>query len=41
MSQIWIGVVFIKNNSKEDLVGKFVNVKIINKSEYDLIGEIM
>lgn len=34
------GLVFIKNNSKEDLIGKFINVKVIDKREYDLIGEI-
>lgn len=34
------GVVFIKNNTQEDLIGKFVDVEMIDKNEYDLIGKI-
>lgn len=34
------GVVFIKNDISEDIIGKFINIKIINKKEYDLIGKI-
>lgn len=33
------GVVFIKNSADEDLIGKFVDVEIIDIQEYDLIGE--
>ena len=33
------GVVFIKNSTDNDLIGKFIDVKIINVQEYDLIGE--
>ena len=35
------GVVFIDNNTEEELIGKFVNVKIVDKKEYDLIGKIV
>lgn len=35
------GVVFIKNNTKKDLIGKFIKVKIIDRNEYDLIGELI
>lgn len=34
------GVVFIKNSIEENLLGKFVDVKITDVKEYDLIGEI-
>ena len=33
------GVVYIKNNGNEDLINKFINCKIIDIKEYDLIGE--
>ena len=33
------GVVFIENTSK-NLIGKFVNVEIINSKDYDLIGKV-
>lgn len=33
------GVVFIKNSTDNDLIGKFVDVKIIDVQEYDLIGK--
>lgn len=33
------GVVFIKNTTEKELIGKFVNIKIIGIQEYDLIGE--
>ncbi len=32
------GVVFVKSN-KKDLIGKFINTKIIDSNEYDLIAE--
>lgn len=36
------GVVFIKNNIQDnELIGKFVNCKIIDVQDYDLIGEII
>lgn len=34
------GVVFIKNITDKDLIGKFVDVEIINVQEYDLIGKL-
>ncbi|SCG82474.1 radical SAM-superfamily protein [Proteiniborus sp. DW1] len=34
------GVVFVKNNGKENLLNKFVKCKILEAVEYDLIGEI-
>ena len=34
------GVVYIKNTTKENLNNKFVNCKIIDSKEYDLIAEI-
>lgn len=34
------GVVFIKNSTEENLTGKFVDVKITDVKEYDLIGEL-
>ncbi len=34
------GVVFIKNDVNKDLIGKFINVKITDVKEYDLIGEL-
>ncbi len=33
------GVVFIENTQNKDLIGKFVNVEIIDVQEYDLIGK--
>ena len=33
------GVVYIKNNGNEDLINKFINCKIIDIKDYDLIGE--
>lgn len=33
------GVVYIKNNGNEDLINKFINCKITDIKEYDLIGE--
>ena len=35
------GVVFIKNNSNVDLLDKFVNIKIIDIENYDLVGEVI
>ncbi len=35
------GVVFIKNDSKIDLLDKFVNIKIIDIENYDLVGEVI
>ena len=35
------GVVYIRNTSKEDLTNKFVNCKIIDSKEYDLIAEFV
>ena len=35
------GVIYIKGKTKKSLIGKFVNVKIIDVREYDLIGEII
>lgn len=35
------GVVYVKNTDVKDLVNKFVKVKIIDVSDYDLIGEIL
>ncbi len=34
------GVVFVKNNGEENLINKFVDCKILEAIEYDLIGEI-
>ena len=34
------GVVFIENNTNEDLIGKFVNIEIVDVQEYDLIGRL-
>lgn len=34
------GVVFIENNTNEELIGKFVNVEIVDVQEYDLIGRL-
>ena len=34
------GVVFVENTTEQELIGKFVNVKIIDVKEYDLIGEL-
>ncbi len=33
------GVVYIKNNGNNDLINKFINCKIIDIKDYDLIGE--
>lgn len=33
------GVVYIKNNGNKDLINKFINCKIIDIKDYDLIGE--
>ena len=33
------GVVYIKNNGKDYLISKFINCKIIDIKDYDLIGE--
>lgn len=36
------GVVFIKNSTQDnELIGKFINCKIIDVQDYDLIGEII
>ena len=35
------GVVFIKNNIEEDLVGKFMEVEIEEVNQYDLIGKFI
>lgn len=35
------GVVYIKNTSNKDLLNKFVNCKITDIKDYDLIGEII
>ena len=35
------GIIYIKGKIKKSLIGKFVNVKIIDVKEYDLIGEII
>ena len=35
------GVIYIENNSNSDLIGNFVNVKIIDSNEYDLVGKII
>ncbi|MCI8832604.1 MAG: 30S ribosomal protein S12 methylthiotransferase RimO [Clostridia bacterium] len=34
------GVVFIENTTDKDLIGKFVDVEIVNVQEYDLIGKL-
>jgi len=34
------GIVYIKNNNTEQLVDKFVNVKVIDIKDYDLIAEL-
>lgn len=34
------GIIYIKNNQEENLVNKFIKVKIIDVKDYDLIGEI-
>lgn len=34
------GVVFIGNTTDKDLIGKFVDVEIVNVQEYDLIGKL-
>lgn len=33
------GVIYIKNDNNQDLINKFVNCKIIDIKDYDLIGE--
>ena len=33
------GVIYIKNDNKQDLINKFVNCKITDIKDYDLIGE--
>lgn len=35
------GVVFIKNSTDDNLIGKFVDVEIVDVQEYDLIGELV
>lgn len=35
------GVVYVKNTDDLDLIGKFVDVKIIDYKDYDLIGKIV
>lgn len=35
------GVIFVKNTTNEDLIGKFVKVKIEDVKEYDLIGKLL
>lgn len=35
------GVVFIKNSTDKNLIGRFVDVKIVDIQEYDLIGELI
>ena len=35
------GIIYIKNDSTQQLVDKFVNVKITDVRDYDLIGEII
>ena len=35
------GVVFIKNDSNIELLDKFVNIKIIDIENYDLVGEVI
>ena len=35
------GVIYVSGmKNDDDLIGKFVKVKIVNSSDYDLIGEI-
>lgn len=34
------GVIYIKNDNKQDLINKFVNCKITDIKDYDLIGEL-
>lgn len=34
------GVVFVKNDSKGNLLNKFVECRILEAVEYDLIGEV-
>ena len=35
------GIIYIKNDSTQQLVDKFVNVKIAEVRDYDLIGELI
>lgn len=35
------GVIYMENNSNTNLIGEFVNVKITDYKEYDLIGKII
>jgi ribosomal protein S12 methylthiotransferase len=35
------GVIYIKNDNKQDLINKFVNCKITDIKDYDLIGELV
>lgn len=35
------GVVFIKNSTDKDLIGKFVNIEITGIQEYDLLGKLV
>lgn len=35
------GVIYIKNDNNQDLINKFVNCKIIDIKDYDLIGEFV
>lgn len=34
------GIVFVKNNGKQDFIGKYINVKVVEAKEYDIITEI-
>ena len=35
------GIVYIKNDTNERLIDKFVKVKITNVRDYDLLGELI
>ena len=35
------GIIYVENNNFESKVNSFVNVKVIEVKEYDLIGKIM
>ena len=35
------GIIYIKNDFTQQLIEKFVNVKIIDVRDYDLIGELI
>ncbi len=35
------GIIYIKNEKNQNIINKFVMVKIVDSEEYDLIGELI